>query len=60
MNNLGEEEYIPIEHLKKGDLVKSYKHGYKKIDLIGKNIMINNPKHFSKCMYKMEKTRKMN
>ena len=30
------EEYISIENLKKGDLVKTYKHGYKKIDLIGK------------------------
>jgi hypothetical protein len=50
------EEYIPIEQLKKGDLVKSYKHGYRKIDLIGKNPMINNPDKFNECMYKMEKT----
>jgi hypothetical protein len=54
INNV--EEYIPIEHLKKGDLVKSYKHGYRKIDLIGKNPMINNPDRFNECMYKMEKT----
>ena len=56
LNNLAEEEYLPIENLRKGHLVKSYKHGYRKIDLIGKNPMINNPEIPSACMYKMEKT----
>ena len=51
-----EEEYIPIENLRKGTLVKSYKHGYRKIYLIAKNPMINNPENFNACMYKMEKT----
>jgi hypothetical protein len=50
------EEYRPIENLRKGDLVKSYKHGYRKIDLIGKNPMFNNPNVWHKCMYKMEKS----
>ena len=50
------EEYIKIENLRKGDLVKSFKHGYRKIDLIGKNFMVNNPDKFKECMYKMEKT----
>jgi hypothetical protein len=56
LNKNLEEEYIPIENLRKGTLVKSYKHGYRRIDLIGKNSMINNPEKFNECMYKMEKT----
>jgi hypothetical protein len=56
LNSVMEEEYIPIEDLKKGLLVKSYLHGYRKIDSIGSNKMINNPEHFNLSMYKMEKT----
>ena len=37
-----EEEYIPIKNLKKGDLVKTYLHGYRKIEIIGKNTLKNN------------------
>ena len=57
LNKNLEEEYIPIENLRKGYSVKSYKHGYRKIDLIGKNNMVNNPKLWHSCMYKMEKTK---
>ena len=53
---LCQNEYIAIENLRKGDLVKTYNHGYRKIDLIGKNRMINNPDTWHGCMYKMEKT----
>ena len=56
LNKSLQEEYLPIETLRRGDLVKSYKHGYRRIDLIGKNPMINDPKRWSACMYKMEKT----
>jgi hypothetical protein len=55
-NKQFEEEYIPIENLKKGDLVKTYKHGYRKIDLICKSKLLNNPDKINSCMYKMEKT----
>ena len=56
LNKKLEEVYVPIENLKKGDLVKSFKHGYRKIDLIGKNAIIKNPENFDNCMYnKMKK-----
>jgi hypothetical protein len=56
LNRSLQDEYIRIECLKKGDVVKTYRHGYRKIDAIGKNILINNPSIYSKCMYKMVKT----
>ena len=51
-----QEEYLPIETLRTGDLVKSFKHGYRRIELIGKQYMNNNPKKWNACMYKMVKT----
>jgi hypothetical protein len=56
LNEYNEEKYIPIEKLRPGDFVKTYKHGYKKIDLIGKNVMKNNPNNSIGCMYEMKKT----
>lgn len=56
LNELLEEEYKPIKLLKKGEFVKTYLHGYRKIDMIGKGSLINNPKTWHNCMYKMEKT----
>jgi hypothetical protein len=35
------ELYVPIQDLRKGELVKTYLHGYKKIDLIGKSHLRN-------------------
>jgi hypothetical protein len=34
--DLLKEEYVPIEDLRKGDLVKTLKHGYLRVDMIGK------------------------
>ena len=56
LNNQLEEEYVPIENLRKGDLVKSFKHGYRKIDLIRNSYLFNNPNIWNQCMYKMVKT----
>jgi len=56
MNKQMVDQYIRIELLKPGDFVKTFKHGYRKIDMIGKNVFINTPTIFKKCMYKMEKT----
>ena len=56
LNKELKDEYIKIEELRKGDLVKCYKYGYRRIDVIGKNAMINNPKKWISCMYKMSKT----
>lgn len=35
------EEYIPIETIRKGTLVKTIKHGYVKVDMIGKSTIYN-------------------
>ena len=56
LNNLFEEVYIPIQDLKKGDFVKTYKYGFRKIEFILKGEFYNNPNYFYKSMYKMEKT----
>lgn len=49
------EKYVKISELKIDDLVKTYKHGYKKIKHINSNNMINNPDLFWNCIYKMPK-----
>jgi hypothetical protein len=51
-----EEEYKSVESLKKGDLVKSYKHGYRKIDCIGKGTFTNGNSHPNFNMYKMKQS----
>jgi hypothetical protein len=56
LNQNFEEEYIPIQELKRGSIVKTYLHGYRRIDCIGKNRMLNDPTHKTGCMFKMEKT----
>ena len=46
------EDYIPIENLRVGDLVKTFRHGYRRIAMIGKGIMKNDVQNIWECMYK--------
>ena len=56
LNKKMKDQYIPVEHLKKGDFVKTFKHGYRKVSKIIKGSFKNNPKNWNMCMYKMIKT----
>lgn len=51
----GIDQYEIIENLRKGDLVKTYKHGYRRIILLGKGFMRNDPTSWSKSMYIVSK-----
>jgi hypothetical protein len=53
--SLQKEEYIPIQNLQKGDLVKTHLHGYKSVDLITYGNFMNNPNIPLSCMYTMKK-----
>jgi len=50
----GKETYVPIETLQKGDLVKTTRDGYKKIELIGKGNITNfgNNERIEERLYK--------
>jgi len=52
------EEYRLVQHLKIGDLVKSYLHGYRKVSKLLKGSFVNNPNEdgVANCMYRMIKT----
>lgn len=51
-----QEQYIPIENMREGTLVKTIHNGYLKVDLIGKKTIINDPTDFRRCMYIMPTT----
>jgi hypothetical protein len=55
INPNGEEEWVKIENLYLGKLVKTYLHGYRKIKLIGSGKLRNNVNEPWKCMYKLPK-----
>ena len=52
---LTDKGYVPVQELKKGDIVNTYKQGYKPIVLIDNSKMINNPSRPEFCMHKMSK-----
>ena len=53
---LGQEKYLPIQTLRVGDLVKTYKNGYRAIKNIGKSYMFNDPHLWYSRLYVLKKT----
>jgi hypothetical protein len=51
--------YVPIQNLRKGDLVKTHLHGYRKITHIGKNTLKNNPNKWNECVCVLPKVNKL-
>jgi len=49
-----EEKYIPIHKIRKGDKIKTYKYGYKKVDMIGTS-KIYNPGNNHRCKNRLYK-----
>lgn len=59
LNENLEEVYVPISQLTKGHMVKSFGHGYRKIDYIHKGTLINNVNDFRSCMFVLPKNETM-
>ena len=54
-----EDIWKPVESLKKGELVKTYLHGYRRIDTIISTEIENNCHGLFECMYRLPKTKDM-
>jgi len=50
------EAYIQIENITPGMLVKTYQHGFRRVDLIGHRQMTNDPTNWKNCMYRLPKS----
>ena len=59
LNENLEEVYVPISELKVGSIVKSFKHGFRRISVIYKNSLINSTNDFHSCMFIMPKNENM-
>ena len=59
LNHELKEVYVPIDQLKKGSIIKTFKHGYRKIDLIYKGSFVNDVNNFHNCMYILPKDKNM-
>jgi hypothetical protein len=51
--------YYPIQYIRIGLYVKTYRHGYKRVKMIGKSSVINNPDDKYRSMYIMKKKGEM-
>jgi hypothetical protein len=54
-----EEVYVQIRDLVVGTLVKTFKHGYRKVTFIHRGTLVNDVDNFKSCMFLMEKNEKM-
>ena len=59
LNGKFQEVYIPVNKLIKGTLVKTYKHGFRRIDCIFKGQFVNNKDNFRNCMFVLPKNKNM-
>lgn len=57
VNNV--EQYIPIQNIREGVLVKTFESGYKRVDMIGKS-KIYNPENILRCKNRLYKCKKEN
>jgi hypothetical protein len=57
-NNL-EEKYISIKDISKGSIIKTFKHGYRRVLFIHKGTFINDIKNIRNCMFLMRKNETM-
>lgn len=54
-----EEVYVQIRDLVVGTLVKTFKHGYRKVTFIHRGTLVNDVDNFQSCMFLMSKNDKM-
>jgi hypothetical protein len=59
LNDNLEEVYVPISQLTKGCIVKTFEHGYRKLELLYIGQLINNIDDYRNCMYVLPKTENM-
>ena len=51
-----EDVYMPIEQLSTNSIVKTYKHGYRKVKYLHSGVVFNDPDVWCHCMYRLPKT----
>jgi hypothetical protein len=56
LNRDRKEEYVPVENLVRGDMLKTYLHGFRPIESISKLYMVNKPDMPRTSMYKIKKS----